>query len=85
MKSFVLCSSPKISGIKLSKKSFSNSLDIFDGSSKIYNSNELTKIIFQEIGGYTQKFLTNLFTIVTDIFFIILFLTTEIEYRNHLC
>ena len=61
--------------VNLSKKSFSNSLDIFDGSSKIYNSNELTKIIFQEIGGYTQKFLTNLFTIVTDIFFIILFLT----------
>ena len=32
--------------VDLSNRAFSNSLKLFDGSSKKYNSNELTKIIF---------------------------------------
>jgi ABC-type bacteriocin/lantibiotic exporter with double-glycine peptidase domain len=60
--------------VNLSKKSFSNSLDIFDGSLETYNSNELTNIIFKEITDYTQKYLKSLFTIITDIVFVIIFL-----------
>lgn len=60
--------------VNLSKKSFSNSLDIFDGSLETYNSNELTNIIFKEITDYTQKYLKSLFTIITDIAFVIIFL-----------
>ncbi len=60
--------------VNLSKKSFSNSLDIFDASVEVYNSNEITKIIFQEINDYTQKYLKGMFTIITDIVFVIIFL-----------
>ena len=68
--------------VELSSKSFSNSLNLFDGSSTIYNSNELTKIIFQEINGYTHKFLSSFFTIFTDIAFIIFFLVFLILQEN---
>jgi len=60
--------------VELSKKLFSNSLNLFDGSSKMYNSNELTKIIFQELNSYNYKYLTGFFAIFTDVVFITLFL-----------
>ena len=60
--------------VELSKKLFSNSLNLFDGSSKMYNSNELTKILFQELKAYTHKFLAAFFSIFTDVVFIALFL-----------
>ena len=60
--------------VDLSNRAFSNSLKLFDGSSKKYNSNELTKIIFQELNGFTYKILNSFFIICTDVLFIILFL-----------
>ena len=60
--------------VDLSNRAFSNSLKLFDGSSEKYNSNELTKIIFQELNGFTYKNLNSFFIICTDVLFIILFL-----------
>lgn len=60
--------------VDLSNIAFSNSLKLFDGSSEKYNSNELTKIIFQELNGFTYKNLNSFFIICTDVLFIILFL-----------
>ena len=60
--------------VDLSNRAFSNSLKLFDGSSEKYNSNELTKIIFQELNGFTYKILNSFFIICTDVLFIILFL-----------
>ena len=58
----------------LSKKIFSNSLDLFDGSSYEYNSSELVKVIYQEINAYSSTLLNNIFTICTDLVFIFLLL-----------
>lgn len=59
--------------VSLSDKIVTNSIDLYHGNSK-YNSSEIFKFLHQELSNYSFKYLSSIFSISSDIFFILIFL-----------